>query len=239
VFSMLAVGCGTTSDLAPIRKPGDAGGCSGADGGAPGTFKLFDEIPQFGMYVMMEPSYTPPADVLMWSFGTVFVTKLTPEQKGMIGSDLKARVTYHAQCDNYDRLGGLFFIGLPIGQTPTVDDQRTELARLITPYSSYTRGALATYVFPLADLSTFAGVFADPCRDVWIGIGGGSNPYTGTGDPCPSVAADFKAIGFKYSLELVSTQPLASGPSTILTSLYNVQATSVPVTGTFEATARK
>ena len=208
----------------------DAGG---TDGGAPGTFKLFDQIPQFGMYVMMAPNYTPPAGVLMWSFGTVFLTKLTPAHKGMIGSDLKARVTYHAQCDNYDRLGGLFFIVLPTGQAPTESDQRTELARFITPFSNYTRGALATYVFPLADISTFASVFSDPAHDVWIGIAGGSNPYTGSGDPCPSVAADFKAVGFKYSLEFVSTSPLTGASSTILTALYYVQAASVPVTSTF------
>jgi len=214
-----------------VARPPDAGG---TDGGTPGTFKLFDQIPQFGIYVTMDPAnYTPPPGVLMWSYGTVFLTKLTAAHKGMIGSDLKARVTYHAQCDNYDRLGGLFFIVLPVGQTPTTTDQRTELARFITPFSNYTRGALATYVFPLADISTFAGVFADPSHDVWIGIAGGSNPYTGSGDPCPSVAADFKAVGFKYSLDFVSTQPRAGGSSTILTALYYVSATTVPVTGTF------
>ena len=233
VCAAMAVSCGATDDLSPIRKPDGTGGSGGSGGGTPATFALFDQIPQFGMYVMMEPNYTPPAGVSMWSFGTVFLTKLTPAQKGMIGSDLMARVTFHAQCDNYDRLGGLFFIVLPLGQAPTADDQRTELARFVTPYSNYTRGALATYAFPPADISTFANVFADPSRDVWIGIAGGSNPYTGAGDPCPTVAPEFKAVGFKYSLELVSTQPLASSSSTILTALYNVQATSVPVTGTF------
>jgi hypothetical protein len=211
--------------------PPDTGG---GDGGTPGTFKIFDQIPQFGMYVMMDPAnYTPPAGVLMWSYGTVFLTKLSSLQKGMIGADVKARVTYHAQCDNYDRLGGLFFMVLPAGQAPTASDQRTELARFITPFSDYMRGALATYVFPMADISTFANVLADPSRDVWIGIAGGSNPYTGSGDPCPSVAADFKAVGFKYSLDFVSTQPLAARSSTILTALYYNSATTVPVTGTF------
>ena len=233
MLSTLGLACGATDDLSPIRRADGAGGSGGVDAGEPGTFELLNQIPQFGMYVMMEPNYTPPADVLMWSYGTVFVTKLTLAQKRMIGADLKARVTYHAQCDNYDRVGGLFFIALPVGQNPTIDDQRTEFARFITPYSNYTRGALATYVFPIADLSTFAGVFADPSRDVWIGIGGGSNPYTGSGDPCPNVAADFKAVGFKYSLEFISTQPLSAGPSAILTALYYTQAMSVPVTATF------
>jgi hypothetical protein len=215
-----------------VAAPPDGGG--GADGGTPGTFKIFDQIPQFGIYVMMDPNYTPPAGVLMWSYGTVFVTKLTAAQKAMIGSDLRARVTYHAQCDNYDRLGGLFFMVLPIGQAPTPNDQRTELARFITPFSNYTRGALATYVFPPADVSTFARTLADPTRDVWIGIAGGSNPYNG--DPCTNTTQppEFKAVGFKYSLDFVSTQPLGTGGSTtILTALYYYSATSVPVTGTF------
>lgn len=205
-----------------------------ADAGTPGTFKLFDQIPQFGIYVTTNPNYMPPAGVLMWSYGTVFLTKLTATQQSQIGSDLEARVTYHAQCDNYDRLGGLFFIVLPKGQMPATTDQRTELVRFITPFSDYTRGALATYVFPQADISTFARTLADPTQDVWVGIAGGSNPYDG--DPCTTGTPqtdDFKAVGFKYSLDFVSTQPLAAGASTILTALYNVQATSIPVAGTF------
>ncbi|MET0591961.1 MAG: peptide-N-glycosidase F-related protein, partial [Polyangiaceae bacterium] len=45
---------------------------------------------------------------------------------------------------------------------------------------------------------------------------------------------DFKAVGFKYSLEFVSTQPLGSAKSTILTGLYYYSANTVPVNGTFE-----
>ena len=226
-LSALTVACGT-NDLSPIRKP------TGADpGGTPGTFNIFDQIPQFGMYEMKDPNYAPPAGVLMWSFGTEFLRQLTPAQKGMIGSDLKAQVTYHAQCDNYTRLGHLFVMVLPRGQSPTTGDQRTELARFLTPFSNYMRGSLATYVFPPADLSAFASVLADPSHDVWIGIDGGSNPYIGAGDPCLSVAPEFKAIGFKYSLDFVSTQPRAGGASTILTAVYYVSAMSVPVTGTF------
>jgi hypothetical protein len=209
------------------------GATTATGGGSPGTFTLFDQIPQFGIYATHDPKYTPPAGVLMWSYGTLFLRKLTPDEKGMIGSDLQATVTYHAQCDNYDRLGGIFFIVEPPGQMPTTNDQRTELARFITPFSDYTLGALATYAFPHADISTFARVLADPAHDVWVGIGGGSNPYTGSGDPCPNVAADFKAIGFKYSLEFASTKPLAGGASTILTALYDYSAKSVPVTATF------
>jgi hypothetical protein len=215
---------------------GGEGGTSGAGGmppGTPGTFKLFDHIPQFGMYATSDPAYTPPAGVLMWNVGTVFVVRLADAQKAQIGSDLAARVTYHAQCDNYDRLGLVFFLTTAKGETPKPADPRTEIVRFVTPFSDYNRGTLATHVYPNADISTFATTLADPSRDVWVGIAGGSNPYDG--DPCTNagVAADFKSIGFKYSLDFISTKPLAAAPGVTLTAIANVSATSVPVKGTF------
>lgn len=202
----------------------------------PGTFKVFDHIPQFGMYAEKDPAnYKPPAGVLMWNVGTLFAAKLTPAQKAQIGSDLKARITYHAQCDNYDRIGGLFMVIVPKGELPTVTSPRTELFRFITPFSSYQRGALANYTFPLADLSTYARTLSDPEKDAWIVIGGGSNPY-GT-DPCARAnkPADYRAIGFLYSLDLVSTKPLTQGASTTLTGLFNYQAKATPITATINA----
>jgi hypothetical protein len=214
---------------------GGSGGAStgGTGGGAPATFKVFDRIPQYGMYATRNPNnYTPPADVLMWSYGAYFVAKLSPAQRAAIGGDLAARITYHAQCDNYDRLGTLFFVLAPPGQPPKVTDPRTELARFITPFSDYTQGTLATYVFPNADISAFAATLASVGQDVWIGIGGGSNPYDG--DPCTNanVTPDFRDVGFKYSLEMVSTKPLPAGAGTTITALNYFQATKVPVTGT-------
>jgi hypothetical protein len=213
-----------------------------ADGGGtqpsqPGTFKLFDKIPMFGMYRSDEPKFTPPAGMLMWSRGTVFLTKLTREQQTQIGADLEARITYHAQCDNYDRLGGVFFVAMPSGKLPTERDPRTEIVRFITPFSDYMRGTLATYAFPKADISTYAHTLADPAQDLWIGIGGGSNPYDG--DPCTSTnqPASFKEVGYLYSLELASTKPLASGASTTLTALYNVSAMRIPIDGMFMASS--
>jgi hypothetical protein len=197
----------------------------------PGSIKVFDQIPQFGIYATEDPSgYTPPPGVLMWSHGTQFAVRLTPEQKARIGSDLKARVTYHAQCDNYDRLGGAFFLIVAPGQSPTDKDPRTELVRFITPFSDYQRGALATYVFEDADVSSYAAVLADPAHDVWVGIGGGSNPYDG--DPCTNSGkpAEFRAVGFKYSLELVSQKPLTPVTPRHVPILYNVSATKLPVT---------
>jgi hypothetical protein len=97
------------------------------------------------------------------------------------------------------------------------------------------RGALATYAFPKADISTYAHTLADPAQDVWIGIAGGSNPYDG--DPCTNTSqpASFKDVGHLYSLELASTLPLTAATSTTLTALYNVSAMQVPVEGTFDA----
>jgi Peptide-N-glycosidase F, C terminal/Peptide-N-glycosidase F, N terminal len=235
---------GATDDDAgrePTPAP-DAG--VAADGGAtslpsmPGTFKIFDKIPMFGMYRTDEPKFTPPAGMLMWSRGSIFLARLSREQQSQIGADLVARVTYHAQCDNYDRIGGVFFLTVKPGTMPTDKDKRTELVRFITPFSDYNRGSLATYAFPNADLATYARTLADPSHDVWIGIGGGSNPYDG--DPCTNTnqPSSFKEVGFLYSLELSSTKPLTPGPSTtLLTALYNLQAMKVPVDGTFDAPA--
>jgi hypothetical protein len=161
------------------------------------------------MYATSDPrNYTPPSGVLMWSYGAYFVAKLSPNQRAAIGADLAARITYHAQCDNYDRLGTLFFVAVAAGATPRPTDPRTELVRFITPFSNYTRGARATYVFPNANISAYAAALATSAQDVWIGIGGGSNPYDG--DPCTNanVTPEFRAIGFKF------------------------QASSTPVTGT-------
>jgi hypothetical protein len=210
-----------------------AGGAGGGGTSSPATFKIFDQIPQFGMYATSNPrNYTPPAGVLMWNYGSFFVAKLSPTQQSQIGSDLAARITYHAQCDNYDRLASVFFILEPPGQAPKTTDPRIELVRFITPFSNYTRGALATHVYPNADISAYATTLADPSRDVWIGIGGGSNPYDG--DPCTNagVTPEFRAIGYKFSLELVSTKPLAGGPAVTLAGIYYVAATSIPVNAT-------
>jgi hypothetical protein len=205
---------------------------TGAGGGSPATFNVFDSIPQFGIYAHADPNYTAPPGVLMWTYGTEFVVKLTADQQASIGSDLAARVTYIAQCDNYDRLGTVFFVREPSGTAPQPTDPRTELVRFVTPFSDYTRGALATHVYPDADISSYAQVLADPTMDVWIGIGGGSNPYSG--DPCTNAMQSLAAIGFKYSLDFTSTQPLATrGPATALTAIYDTQEMTVPVTGTF------
>jgi hypothetical protein len=221
-----------------------------------GSFNVFDHIPMFNMYSSSQPTgYTPPAGVLMWQYGTIFVTKLDAQQQSLIGSDLVAQVTYYAQCDNYDRIGGVFVIIEPSGQTPQPTDPRIELARFITPFSDWSQGAQATYAFPQGSLSSFASVLADPTHDVWIGMGGGSYP-TYTGNPCSGLAVDagniptdagaeFLEVGFSYSLDFVSTMPLASGAALALpaftlpsdaggpAAISNVPLASTPIQGTF------
>jgi hypothetical protein len=243
-----AAGTGTAASAGGAGSPPSAAGAGGMivappppddDAGTPdvpimsmpGTIKVFDHIPQFGMYAAEDPKdYQPPAGVTLWKRGTEFITKLTPEQKAMIGADLSAHVTYHAQCDNYDRIGGVFAVRVAPGATPKDSDQRLELARFITPFSDYKRGPLATYAFPAADLASQAHTLADPAFDVWIGIGGGSNPYDG--DPCTNDDKPdaFKAVGFEYSLELVSSEPLAPGMNLTSPGLYAVPAMRAPVT---------
>ena len=255
--SLFSLSCGSSSNGAVATSPdataddgtggtdtdgGDteAGGeddASGIDASLPATvLPIFDHISQFGIYSTTDPIYTPPAGVLMWRHGIEFVTKLTADQQAQIGSTLAARVTYHAQCDNYDRIGGIFFLLEPHGQTPAPGDPRTELVRFITPFSDYRLGALATHVFPDADISAYASVLADTTKDVWIGIAGGSNPYSG--DPCTNAAvtADFAAVGFKYSVDFVTKGTPSSGTTLTLTAASNVNATSAPVSGTFSNT---
>jgi hypothetical protein len=226
IVVVLSAGCGDDGASAP-----DAG----VDAGPafePATFTVFDQIPQFGIYVFADPvGYTPPDGVQMWSFGTEWAVKLTAEQQRQIGGDVAARITYHAQCDNYDRLGGLFLVVKPKGEAAAVTDARTELVRFITPFSDYRRGALATHVYPDADLSPYASVLADDSHDVWIGIAGGSNPYDG--DPCTGagVSPELAAVGFRYSVAFVSTRPLVSGAVRTLAGVAAPMATAVPVEG--------
>jgi hypothetical protein len=239
--AIFATACGSSSHAAGDgdASPGDAAvgmdatDDSAEEGGAAITFNVFDHVPQFGIYVGHDPAnYTPPAGVLMWAHGTMFVTKLTAAQQALIGSDLAARITYHAQCDNYDRLGGIFFVRVPPGQTPTPNDPQTELVRFITPFSDFTEAAHATLVYPDADLSAYAQVLADPTHDIWVGIAGGSNPYSM--DPCVALAkpADFQAIGFLYSLDFVSHEPLVRAPSTVFSAFVSDpgarQSTALP-----------
>jgi hypothetical protein len=238
--SPAAAGTGSPGDGATGDEGGlgdDGGGAAddaSPDAGAATTFNVFDAIPMFGMYVNTDPNYTPPPGVLMWTHGTEFVVKVSAQQQADIGADLAARITYIAQCDNYDRLGNVFFVREPPGQAPQSTDPRTELVRFITPFSDYERGAQATHVYPDADLSAYAHVLADPTMDVWIGVAGGSNPYSG--DPCVAAdaAADFAAVGFKYSLDFVSSKPLdPGGATTVVTAIGDVQETTLPITAAF------
>lgn len=244
--ALVAVGsaacvAGCTSLPITDSNPGAAG--ERPDGGEPDGERLvsvFEQIPQFGIYADADPEdYTPPDGVLMWSHGTEFVTKLSARQKRQLGSDLAARISYFAQCDEYDRLGGIFFLLEPTDQQPRPTDPRIELVRFITPFSDFEQGEASTLVYPDADISAFAPVLADPAHDVWIGIAGGSNPHTG--DACvdargglrPGVTADFARVGFRYSVDLVSTEPLAAVASLALSAVSKTDETEVPIDGTF------
>lgn len=210
---------------------------SGVATAAPGTFTVFDQIPQFGIYVTTPPNYTPPPGVVMQDNGTTYLTRLTAADKAMVGSDVKANITFHAQCDNYDRLGSLFMIVKPVGVPPTSADPHVELVRWITPFSDYWQGQYATHQYPAADLSPFAGLLADKSHDVWIGLQGGSNPYGG--DPCDSkgVDADFAAVGFKYSVTLSSTKAVRNRSGHAAAAVPAADYVAVPVTGSADAAA--
>ncbi len=220
----------STDQAARIYEFEVYGTSSGTPGG--GTIPVFDHIPQFGIYTSNDPvGYTPPAGVLMWNRGTEFARKLTDAEKALIGDDLRVRVSYHAQCDNYDRIGTVFYVAVPKGTTPTATTPRVTLQDFITPFSNYWRGAKANYTFPDADLGPYAGALADPDKDVYLGIGGGSNPYGG--DPCdshPEVTPEFKAIGFKYSMSLVSSVTLTARDHDVAGMISGVRETTNSVT---------
>ena len=169
----------------------------------------------------------------MWSFGTLIVAKLSDADKVRMLSKLAVRLTYHAQCDNYDRLGSLFFIVKPPGQTPVERDPRVEIVRYITPFSDYTRGELATYVFADADVSAYASTLADATQDVWLGIASGANPYDG--DPCTNaqVTPEFRQVGYKLSVELVSSGAPLNGPGITLSAKSYKSESALPINGTF------
>ncbi|MEK8029878.1 peptide-N-glycosidase F-related protein [Ideonella sp. DXS29W] len=204
---------------------------SAAAQAAPGTFTPFSDIPMFGLYATDAPPYTPPAGVLMKNNGTRYITKLTSAQRALIGSDLKARITYHAQCDNYDRLGAMFLIVKRPGEDPLDTDPIVEVARWVTPFSDFWQGAKATYTFPEADLAPFSGLMRNRNVDVWLGIDGGSNPYTG--DPCTNkdVTPEFRVVGFRYTVDLVSTQPGKASKGLPSMPVPMSDYTSVPVAG--------
>lgn len=220
----------STDQAARIYEFEVYGTSSGTPGG--GVITVFDRIPQFGIYTSEDPvGYTPPVGVLMWNRGTEFARKLSDAEKALIGDDLRVRVSYHAQCDNYDRIGTVFYVAVPKDTTPTATTPRVTLQDFITPFSNYWRGAKANYTFPDADLGPYAGALADPGKDVYLGIGGGSNPYRG--DPCdshPEVTPEFRAIGFKYSMSLVSSVKLTARDHDVTGMISGVRETTNSIT---------
>ena len=174
--------------------------------------QVFDQIPQFGIYRSTEPNYTPPSGVLMWKRGTEYARKLSDAEKAAIGSDVALRITYHAQCDEYDRFASAFFISMPKGQAPTATTPRVTFTDFISPFSNMWQGGYATRVYPDASAAPYAAALSNPGRDIWIGLSGGSNPQYGN-DACEQRGITDPAIaevGFKYSLALVSTQPMGA-----------------------------
>jgi len=171
---------------------------------SPQTFNVLPKVPQFSLWNdNPQPGYTLPDGQIMFPHRITMV-KLTDAQKLMIGSDLKASVTYYGGCDEFDRIGELVYLSKPKGVAPvptkiTADisknipndisaDIPVELGRFITPFSDAWQGAKATSTFPAADLSLYAAALADSTQDVWVGVGGGGNPGYGDGpgtyDPC-------------------------------------------------------
>ena len=201
------------------------------------TTNVFTDIPQFGIYVGTMPAgYTPPAGVLMFP-QWLSMAKLTVTQQSQLGSDLKARVTDIAGCDNYDRNNTVFYLVEPKGQQPVAADlaNRITMSHFINPFDDYSQGSLATYVLPLIDIHQYAPFLADTTHDIWVGISGGANPYSG--DPCTgstTLTATQQATGFSYTLDLGWTQSAVTSSSQ---SIINAVATVPSSSGSTPTTA--
>jgi hypothetical protein len=224
------------------------------------TTNVLSNIPQFGIYnASMPANYTPPTGVVMiYTNGTWYsLAKLTAAQQQALGSDLSAKLTYFAGCDNYDRNGGLVFLAVAKGHQPTATDianSSTEMAHFQTTFNDYTE-ANPTYVFPLISIQQYAPFLADTTHDIWVGISGGANPYNGDVcqdsngniDPGTPVAtyptgltkaqgqAIYAASGFSYSLDLSWTQaPVTANSDAVVTAVATVKtgastSTNVPL----------
>ncbi|MFK2890915.1 hypothetical protein ISS98_07250 [Dyella flagellata] len=224
------------------------------------TTNVLSNIPQFGIYNSSMPAnYSPPAGVVMiYTNGTWYsLAKLTTTQQQELGSDLSAKLTYFAGCDNYDRNGGLVFLAMPNGHQPTAADiasSSTEMAHFQTTFNDYTQ-AYPTYVFPLISIQQYAAFLADTTHDIWVGISGGANPYNGdvcqdsNGNINPSTPvasyptgltkaqgqAIYAASGFAYSLDLSWTQaPVTANADAVVTAVATVKtgastSTNVPL----------
>jgi hypothetical protein len=210
-----------------------------AHAGTPGSFTLFNKIPQFGIYVSTPPvGYTPPKNIIMNTNGTEFLVKLTPAQKAAIGSNVAANITYIAECDNYDRIGSIGLYVEPTGVVPAFTDPAIELVRWITPFSDHWQGQYATHAYPATDLSPFHGVLSDPTHDIWIVLQGGGNPYSG--DPCTTthkVPATDQQVAFEYTVSFSSTTAATPQSTAISAPIPVADYTSVPITGTAASNA--
>jgi len=234
-------GGATGGDVAGTPGAADAAGAAGEDtrGASTTVVNVFDQIPQFGIYAESDPQdYLPPSGVLSWRHGTEYARRLSPSEQAALGADVAVRVSYWAQCDEYDRLGAAFLLLEPKGRDPEPTDPRIELVRFITPFSDFTQGALGQHVYPDADVSAYYRAMADPARDVWIGIAGGSNPHPG--DACSDsdgalrsgVTAEFARVGFRYSVDLISTQPSGDSASLALAGIDENAVKLLPIDGT-------
>lgn len=211
------------------------------------TVRVLDQAPQFSIYGSGLPAnYTaPPGIVFLFDHDNATwytLAKLGRAQKRQLGRNLQAQVGYQGGCDAFDRIESVAYIAMPPGVQPTLDDAdaAVELGRFMTPFNTYD-SAHPAYAFPAMGISRFASQLADPTRDIWIGIKGGSYPtYSnspGTFNPCwdssghmvptipgapypPGLPTDqaqviFANTGFYFSLDLVSSGPAAAstGPA--------------------------
>lgn len=75
-------------------------------------------------------------DGILRHSNSLYAVRLDDKAIDAIGPDLTLKVTLHARCDNYDRMGNIRLAFVPKGSATYAEDnvERIEIARFITPF---------------------------------------------------------------------------------------------------------
>ena len=137
----------------------------------PYTLTVFDQAIYYGMYEATVTEDIPEGAIR--NNNSSYGKKLTSEQLESFGNRLTMTVTLHPLCDNYDRIGKVNLVFVPIGQTSYVynEVERIEVGRFITPFmdKNVATPNSVPYVF---DVDNLTQIFHDETitsqYDLWV-----------------------------------------------------------------------
>lgn len=138
----------------------------------PYTLDMFEEFVFYGMYeaTVSEPI---PEGAIRHS-NSSYAKMLTQDQLDSFGNTLTMTVTLNPLCDNYDRIGNVNLVLVPVGQTSyeynAADIKRFEIGRFITPFMDKNKPLQEVpYVYELDHLTNIfhdAAITAE--YNIWI-----------------------------------------------------------------------